>query len=123
MYRAAYTVTGSQPNAEDPLQNVFLKLLEPDFQLKLKANPRSYLYRAAVNISLKTVRSRKRRRLLDLVDGVEHIEAPAGVSNHPLSASEARPRSRIVNTGQSSGVNSPATFAELARSSGFPMDP
>jgi RNA polymerase sigma-70 factor (ECF subfamily) len=74
VYRTAFTVTGNHQDAEDVLQNIFLKLLEREFQPDLETNPRAYLYRAAVNMSLKTIRSRKRRRL---VDGVECLETPA----------------------------------------------
>jgi RNA polymerase sigma-70 factor, ECF subfamily len=56
-------VTGTQEDAEDVLQTIFLRLLNrrtpPDFD----KGPKAYLYRAAVNLSLNTVRSRQRRVL------------------------------------------------------------
>jgi RNA polymerase sigma-70 factor (ECF subfamily) len=74
VYRTAYSVTGNRPDAEDVLQNIFLKLLEREFPPDLQQTPRAYLYRAAVNLSLNVVRSRKNQRL---TGDVELLEAPA----------------------------------------------
>jgi RNA polymerase sigma-70 factor (ECF subfamily) len=87
VYRTAYTVTGNHQDAEDVLQNIFVKLLEREQSLDLKTNPKGYLYRAAVNMSLKTIRTRKRQRL---TDGVELLEAPAPVTES--GSDEARRR-------------------------------
>lgn len=73
VYRTAFTITGNHPDADDVLQNIFLTLLEREFPLDFRTSARAYLYRAAVNMSLKVIRSRKRRRL---ADGVELLEAP-----------------------------------------------
>ena len=77
IYRSAYSVTGNRQDAEDVLQNIFLKLIRRDLPSALMRNPKAYLYRAAVNVALNTVRSRKRQRL---TDGVELLEVPAGES-------------------------------------------
>ena len=66
VYRTAYGVTGRVEDAEDVVQTVFLRLLQRDFRLKAEAtslmrNPRGYLYRAAVNLSLTIVQRRQRR--------------------------------------------------------------
>ena len=74
IYHTAYSVTGSRQDAEDVLQTVFLRLLRRGFPPDFNRNPQGYLYRAAVNLSLNTVRTRKRLRL---VDGVERLLAPA----------------------------------------------
>jgi RNA polymerase sigma-70 factor, ECF subfamily len=74
VYRTAYSVTGNRPDAEDVLQNIFLKLLQREFPPDLKKTPRAYLYRSAVNLSLNTVRSRKHQHPADDVDS---LEAPA----------------------------------------------
>jgi RNA polymerase sigma-70 factor (ECF subfamily) len=76
VYRTAYSVTGSRPDAEDVLQNIFLKLLQREFPPDLKKTPRAYLYRAAVNLSLNSVRSRKHRQTTHDIDS---LEAPAPV--------------------------------------------
>src|SRR5262245_25667892 len=61
VYRTAYSVTGSAQDAEDVVQTLFLQLLRRGFPPALKQNPKGYLYRAAVNLSLNAVKARKRR--------------------------------------------------------------
>ena len=74
IYRTAYCVTGLQQDAEDVLQTIFLRLLQREVPLGLRTSPKAYLYRAAVNLSLNTVRSRKR---LNTTNRVEQLEDPA----------------------------------------------
>jgi RNA polymerase sigma-70 factor (ECF subfamily) len=74
IYRSAYSVTGNRQDAEDVLQNIFVKLIERELPSALMRNPKAYLYRAAVNLALNTIRTRQRQRL---TDGVELLEAPA----------------------------------------------
>jgi RNA polymerase sigma-70 factor (ECF subfamily) len=74
VYRTAYGVTGSPEDAEDILQTIFLRLLRREFPPDLKKNPKAYLYRAAVNLSLNTLRLRRRHVL---TDDAERFEAAA----------------------------------------------
>ena len=60
IYRTAYSVTRTPQDAEDIVQTLFLKLLRRGFPEGLKENPKAYLYRAAVNLSLNAVRVRDR---------------------------------------------------------------
>jgi RNA polymerase sigma-70 factor (ECF subfamily) len=72
VYRTAYSVTGNRPDAEDVLQTIFLRLLRrlpPDFD----RNPKGYLYRAAINLSLNIIRMRKREAP---ADDLERLPAP-----------------------------------------------
>ena len=62
-YRTSYAITGSAEDAEDVVQTIFLRLVRREFPPDLKKNPGAYLYRAAVNQSLDTIRGRKRRVL------------------------------------------------------------
>ena len=71
LYRTAYGITGSRHDAEDVLQSIFVKLLQNGLSPDLRRHPARYLHRAAVNLSLNVIRTRKRRRL---VNGVEHLE-------------------------------------------------
>jgi len=66
IYRTAFAVTGRSEDAEDVLQTIFVRLLGQEFPPDLEKNPRAYLYRAAVNASLNTLRSRRRHtQILD----------------------------------------------------------
>lgn len=79
VYRTAYSVTGNRSDAEDVLQTVFLRLLRrmpPDFDV----NPKGYLYRAAINLSLNTLRSRKH---LASADGLDQVPAPVDTAREP----------------------------------------
>jgi RNA polymerase sigma factor (sigma-70 family) len=80
VYRTAYSITGSWQDAEDVLQNVFLKLLEREGSLEFTTSAGAYLYRAAVNLSLNVVQSRKRQELTDDADSFE-LPAPAPASS------------------------------------------
>src|SRR6185503_15470319 len=71
VYRTAYGVTGSREDAQDVLQTIFLRLLRREFPPDLKRNPKAYLYRAAVNVSLNTVRARQRRAALNAAGHME----------------------------------------------------
>jgi RNA polymerase sigma-70 factor, ECF subfamily len=61
VYRTAYRVTGRPEDAEDVLQNLFLRLLQRGFPSDVRRNARGYLYRAAFNLALNSVRSRRRQ--------------------------------------------------------------
>ena len=80
IYRTAYSVTRNPQDAEDVVQTLFLGLLRRGFPEGLKENPRAYLYRAAVNLSINAVRVRGRHvpiavatseRLIDAIDPSE----------------------------------------------------
>ena len=71
LYRTAYSMLDNPADAEDVPQTIFLRLLRSGLPPDLEKNPQGYLYRAAVNLSLNVIRSRKRQRL---VDGFEHLE-------------------------------------------------
>src|SRR5437764_3556002 len=75
IYRAAYSVTGNHGDAEDVLQNIFLKLSQGQPSSNFDKNPEGYLYRAAINEAVSILRSRERRTLAD--DDVEGLEMPA----------------------------------------------
>ena len=78
VYRTAYGVTGSHEDAEDVLQTVFLRLIRREFPPDLQNNPKAYLYRAAVNLSLDTIRLRRRTIL---IEGSELLDLPAPVQD------------------------------------------
>jgi RNA polymerase sigma-70 factor (ECF subfamily) len=77
VYCTAYTVTGSRQDAEDVLQTIFLRLIRREAPPTLKASPKAYLYRAAINESLNIIRSRKRHELTGDMDRLEALSTPA----------------------------------------------
>jgi RNA polymerase sigma-70 factor (ECF subfamily) len=60
VFRTAYGVLGNSVDAEDIVQNIFLRLLDRGISPDLTRNPGGYLYKAAVNESLNLIRSKKR---------------------------------------------------------------
>jgi RNA polymerase sigma-70 factor (ECF subfamily) len=60
VYRTAYSVTRKPEDAEDVAQTVFLRFLRLGVAPDLTKNPKGYFYRAAVNASLRLIRSRPR---------------------------------------------------------------
>jgi RNA polymerase sigma-70 factor (ECF subfamily) len=85
IYRTAYSITGSKPDAEDVLQTIFLRLLQRDVPVEFKRSPKAYLYRAAVNLALNTIRSRKSRRFIEDFD---RLEAPPAAAAQDTSTTE-----------------------------------
>ena len=63
VYRTAYSITRTAEDAEDVVQSIFLMLLRRESLPDITSNPKGYFYRAAVNLSLKTIRSRQRHVL------------------------------------------------------------
>jgi RNA polymerase sigma-70 factor (ECF subfamily) len=78
-YRTARAITGSTDEAEDIVQTVFLRLLKGDYADNLRTNLKGYLYRAAVNLSLDTLRARRRRAFIRDLDRIE-AAAPVATS-------------------------------------------
>jgi RNA polymerase sigma-70 factor, ECF subfamily len=73
LHRTAYAITGHRQDAEDVLQSIFVKLLQRGVTPEVRQHAARYLHRAAVNLSLNVLRSRKRRRLV----GIDTLEIPA----------------------------------------------
>lgn len=86
VYHTAYSVTGNPEDAEDVLQTIFLRLLRRGFPRKLKNNPRGYLYRAAVNVSLDTIRSRRRDQRI-----ADHERLTRAIALSPVKVDAAAP--------------------------------
>jgi RNA polymerase sigma-70 factor, ECF subfamily len=80
VYRTAYGITGRVEDAEDVVQSIFLRLLQRDRPPELVKNARGYLYRAAVNLSLTIVQSRRRRALTEESEHLA-VSIPARMSS------------------------------------------
>ena len=74
VYRTAYAITGHRQDAEDVLQSIFVRLLQRGVTPEVRQHPARYLHRAAVNLSINVLRTRKRRRV---VDGIDTLEIPS----------------------------------------------
>src|SRR5690349_2987957 len=59
--RVAYHVTGNSEEAADVLQTIFVRLASRECPSELLQNPKGYLYRAAINVSLNIIRQRRHR--------------------------------------------------------------
>src|SRR5262245_17967026 len=88
LYRTAYSLLDNPADAEDVPQTIFLRLLRSGLPLELHKNPKGYLYRAAVNLSLNVIRNRKRQRL---IGGAERLEIAID-SSHTNAAEDAHQR-------------------------------
>jgi RNA polymerase sigma factor (sigma-70 family) len=99
IYRAAYRITGNTTDAEDVLQNVFLRLARqdgsgggasdgPDLGPAPAANLEGYLYRAAINSALDLCR--KRRLQPALTADLEPLPEPAAGGPRPGEELELR---------------------------------
>lgn len=87
LHRTAYAITGDRQDAEDVLQSIFVKLLQRGIAPEVRQHPARYLHRAAVNLSLNVLRTRKRRRL---VDGIDTLEIAAPVKRDEPRERDAR---------------------------------
>jgi RNA polymerase sigma-70 factor, ECF subfamily len=78
VYRVAYRITGSSEDAEDVLQTLFVRLLHREILPDIDRNPKAYLHRAAVNISLDIVKQRARNvTTANIEEHVkEHVSPP-----------------------------------------------
>jgi RNA polymerase sigma-70 factor (ECF subfamily) len=63
MYRTAFSLTGNAADAEDTVQTIFVRLLNRELPPDLSTQPERYLYRAAFNLSLNSIRDKKREVL------------------------------------------------------------
>ena len=85
LYRTAYGMLKNPADAEDIPQTIFLRLLHNGIPPNLETGAKRYLYRAAVNLCLDVIRTRKRRKL---VEGVEGLNIPIESSSDSLDLEE-----------------------------------
>src|SRR5262245_49639898 len=85
VYRTACVITGSTVDAEDVLQTIFLRLLRRSTPPDIRKNPKGYFYKAAVHLSLDTIRSRQREVLTsDFAPMESHFSAEGASSESGL---------------------------------------
>lgn len=77
IYRTAFSLTGSAADAEDVVQTIFVRLLGRELPPDLSRTPERYLYRAAFNLSLNTIRDKKRQVLTDNMEAFDTGHMPS----------------------------------------------
>ena len=82
LYRTAYSLLDNPADAEDVLQTIFLRLLRNGLPPGFQKNVKGYLYRAAVNGSLDTIRARKRHEHTGDIQPVERAETDSVEERH-----------------------------------------
>lgn len=106
VFRTAQRITGSAADAEDVLQNVFLRLIKGQEDYDLSRNPEAYLSRAAINASLDLLRSRTRSKTVGL-DDVNTESLASGFRNpeaaHADSELQALVRQAVARLGKTAG--------------------
>jgi RNA polymerase sigma-70 factor, ECF subfamily len=68
IFRAAFRILGNATDAEDILQQVFLRVVRQEVPADQVGNMDSYLYRSAINAALDLARSRWRRSRVPLAE-------------------------------------------------------
>lgn len=83
IYRLALKMLGDPQDAEDVLQNTFLKALQSLPEFEGRSNPLTWLYRIAVNEALMQIRRRKPQVEIDesVADDDENIPLPVQLTD------------------------------------------
>jgi RNA polymerase sigma factor (sigma-70 family) len=89
IYRTAYGLTGSAADAEDIVQTIFVRLLNRELPADLSTTPERYLYRAAFNLSLNTIRDKKREVLIDNMEVFDASYMASDASAEDLALDQA----------------------------------
>ena len=92
IYRLALWRTGSREDAEDVVQDVFVRVAEQGGRLKTVRHPRRWLLTVTHRRAIDLVRGRK-RRYAEPVEEMSYLEAPP---SDPNSGPEARMISRLI---------------------------
>jgi RNA polymerase sigma-70 factor, ECF subfamily len=80
IFRAAFRILGNATDAEDVLQQVFLRVVRQEVPADQVGNMDSYLYRSAINAALDLGRSRWRRSSVPLAEAAAQDQASASSS-------------------------------------------
>lgn len=88
LFRAALAILGDVPEAEDAVQDAFLRYLEKGPEVRDEGHERAWLLKVTANGCKSRLRSRKRRRTQELPDS---LPAPEDGSREVLAAVMALP--------------------------------
>lgn len=97
LFRLAYRMTGNEQDAEDVVQETFLRAYKQLNRYESRASFSTWIYRIAANASLDLLRSRRRRQEM-VVQDREEGETAMDVIDH-VAAPDPQP-DRLVFSGQ-----------------------
>lgn len=83
VYRLAYRMTGSAEDAEDVVQETFLKAYRQLSRFESRANFSTWLHRIAVNCSIDLMRARPHRESGQDSADLEHLGGDESLHRHP----------------------------------------
>jgi len=98
VFRLAYRMTGSEEDAEDVVQETFLRAYRQLGRFQARAEFGTWLYRIAANCAVDFMRARAARRDQSRAEGLERLDADAAAASaHPgpdrlAESAEARAR-------------------------------
>jgi RNA polymerase sigma-70 factor (ECF subfamily) len=87
VFSVAYRLTGSVEDAEDVVQNAFLKAYKQLSRFEARADFKTWLHRITVNCAIDLIRSRRHREVAHDVADLDSVSAPAP-SDGPLPGPE-----------------------------------
>ena len=76
VFSVAYRLTGSVEDAEDVVQNAFLKAYKQLSRFEARADFKTWLHRITVNCAIDLIRSRRHREVAQDLDDLESVGAP-----------------------------------------------
>ena len=108
VYRLAHRMTGNAHDAEDVVQETFLRAYKQLGRFESRANFSTWLHRIAVNCSIDLIRSRPHRESGHDAADLEHLGAPADTAEATQS-----PERLMLSTEVQDRIN--AAMAALSR--------
>ena len=96
VFRLAYRMTGNEQDAEDVVQETFLRAYRQLHRYEARSSFGTWLYRIAANYSLDLVRSRKRRPHVALEESPTEDDVPSVV--HAVAAGDPGPDRILFGT-------------------------
>jgi RNA polymerase sigma-70 factor, ECF subfamily len=84
IFRAAFRILGNTTDAEDILQQVFLRVVRQEVPADQVGNMDAYLYRSAINAALDLGRSRWRRSSLPLAEAAPDRAGASGTEPYEI---------------------------------------
>ncbi|HEY0713317.1 MAG TPA: RNA polymerase sigma factor [Polyangia bacterium] len=85
IFRAAFRILGNAAEAEDVLQQVFLRVVRGEVPAEQVGNMDAYLYRSAINAALDLARSRSRRAHVPMGEAAaEPASTTSGTESYEL---------------------------------------